>query len=998
MNAKPLPKMKMSKYKTEIPQASRAKRSESRTDLSVSLKDSGGGRTSAVPDKKRKTNRNILVSTYNIRTMRLEEHLLSLEKELQTIKWDILGISETRMKGEANMILKSGHVLFQRNSETGHHIGGVAIMVNSRIKHLVTKSKAISDRVIYIMLHLNRVQSIQIIQAYAPTSASTDEDVEQFYEDLTTAKNQENTKFKIIMGDFNAKVGQRTATDGLNIGNFGLGTRNIRGEMLLDFLNKEQMYCMNTFFKKQPQRKWTWRSPDGAIKNEIDYILTTDKQLCTDVSVLNRFNTGSDHRIVRATISINTHLERKKQMEKIIRPTSNQLKEKIEDYNAQINKKLEPTENLRNLTLNEIAVKIVGSIKVATKSVCSMKAKADTKLSKNTNELLAERRKTDRDSAGYPTLDRKVKKAIRKDLRSYNTQTINEAIENNMNMKVLRSKRTKGKSLIYKIKNQQGEVVTERQQITSTIQQFYSGLYRQSVPKPNRSRIQMVQNVGSEDIPEVDTAELRMALKQMKNRKAPGEDLITVEMLKNGGKTLEKALIILFNRCLEEGKIPDTWRNAEVIILFKKGDRTNIENYRPISLLSVLYKLLSKIITNRLNNKFDFYQPVEQAGFRSSFSTLDHIQTIRTLIEKCTEYNVPLHLAFVDYKKAFDSLETWAVMEAMSNARIDSRYTNLIEDIYKDATLHVKIDENTTTDKIPIQRGVRQGDSISPKLFTLALEDVFKKLSWQQKGVNIDGRYLNHLRFADDIVLMSTNAGELSSMLLDLKEASQIVGLEMNLQKTKIMSPDNICVTVDNKVLEVVEEYIYLGHNIMLGKNNQTAEIGRRIRLAWAAFGNLAHILKEPKMPINLKRKVFDACVLPVMLYGLETVTLTKKSAQRLRVCQRAMERAMLGISLRDRQTNENIRAKTRVSDAVEQAARSKWRWAGHVARNDVKWTKIIMQWRPRLTKRSVGRPLLRWRDDIQRRAGKNWILTAQCRTTWKRLEEAYVQEWTQTG
>ena len=78
-----------------------------------------------------------------------------------------------------------------------------------------------------------------------------------------------------------------------------------------------------------------------------------------------------------------------------------------------------------------------------------------------------------------------------------------------------------------------------------------------------------------EDIPEIDMMELRTALQQMRNRKAPGEDQVS-EMLKTGGETLDKALLILMNKCLEEGRIPDAWRNAEVTILFKKDDSTNI--------------------------------------------------------------------------------------------------------------------------------------------------------------------------------------------------------------------------------------------------------------------------------------------------------------------------------------------------------------------------------------------------------------------------------------
>ena len=80
------------------------------------------------------------------------------------------------------------------------------------------------------------------------------------------------------------------------------------------------------------------------------------------------------------------------------------------------------------------------------------------------------------------------------------------------------------------------------------------------------------------------------------------------------------------------------------------------------------------------------------------------------------------------------------------------------------------------TEKIPIKRGVRQGDTISPKLFTLALEGVFKNMSWDEKGINIDSTYLNHLRFADDIVLISSDPEELKVMIGQLYEKSMRVG------------------------------------------------------------------------------------------------------------------------------------------------------------------------------------------------------------------------------
>ena len=151
--------------------------------------------------------------------------------------------------------------------------------------------------------------------------------------------------------------------------------------------------------------------------------------------------------------------------------------------------------------------------------------------------------------------------------------------------------------------------------------------------------------------------------------------------------------------------------------------------------------------------------------------------------------------------------------------------------------------------------------------------------------------------------------------------------------------------------------------------------------------------------PINFKRKIFNTCVLPVLIYSAETWSLLNKQEERLRVTQRSMERSMLGKSRRDRIRNEWIREKTGVMDVIEQVKRRKWKWAGHVARmSDDRWTIRISEWYPREGKRNRGRQLLRWRDELEKIAGKNWMREAKDRKNWKMLEEAYILQWMKKG
>ncbi|XP_011167521.2 craniofacial development protein 2-like [Solenopsis invicta] len=364
--------------------------------------------------------------------MRSEEHLAGLERELKNIKWNVLGISEIRLTGEAITTLKSGHLLFQRNSATAH-LGGVALLIHSKIKHLVTKTKAVLDRIIYALLRLNQRYSLQIIQAYAPASAQN-EDIEQFYENLMEARVSEKAHFVIIIGDFNAKIGQRTPIDTAGVGRFGLGTRNSRGQMLVDFLSGEGMYCMNTFFQKKPKRKWTWRSRGGAVRNEIDYILSSSKDICEDVSVLGRFDAGSVHRLVRACFRIDTKLERRKLMRKCSQPSRVELKRKEREYQSYLERKLNPMDELSYLELDALNLKITSSIQTTVKRVWALRKESNSKITPDTERLIEERRNTNTDFARYTQLNKEIRKAIRRNVRANKAREIERAIEDNMNL------------------------------------------------------------------------------------------------------------------------------------------------------------------------------------------------------------------------------------------------------------------------------------------------------------------------------------------------------------------------------------------------------------------------------------------------------------------------------------------------------------------------------------------------------------------------------------
>ena len=501
------------------------------------------------------------------------------------------------------------------------------------------------------------------------------------------------------------------------------------------------------------------------------------------------------------------------------------------------------------------------------------------------------------------------------------------------------------------------------------------------------------------ELPDITSREVEVAIKNMKKNKAPGLDEISKDILEEGGDEVITQLVKLFNQIITKKCIPQSWKEAKIILLHKKGDKADIKNYRPISLLSHLYKIFTKILQNRLKKELDEHQPREQAGFREGFSTMDHLLAINQLIEKSNEYQLDLCIGFIDYEKAFDSIEHPDLFQALREIGINEGYVCILEDIYTDATSRIHLDSDVS-EIVKISRGVRQGDTLSPKVFTAAMEAIFNKLPLDERGINVDGEQLTDLRFADDVALTTSTVKDMETQLNDLNKGSKKVGLRMHKGKTKYMAnfSTDEKITIEDQEIERVEEYKYLGQTLRL-KDCSKEEIMRRIKAGWSCFGRHKDILCNKNIPMSLRRKVYNQCVLPTMMYGSETWSLTKYSEAKLQSAQRAMERQMLNISLRNKVRCTTIRQQTGVADILRKIKQSKWRWAGHVARrNDNRWTKRLLEWQPRIGKRRRGRQKRRWRDDITSYIGTTWARVAVDRKVWNDHEEGYIQQWIDTA
>uniref|UniRef100_W6NAJ7 RNA-directed DNA polymerase (Reverse transcriptase) domain containing protein n=1 Tax=Haemonchus contortus TaxID=6289 RepID=W6NAJ7_HAECO len=193
---------------------------------------------------------------------------------------------------------------------------------------------------------------------------------------------------------------------------------------------------------------------------------------------------------------------------------------------------------------------------------------------------------------------------------------------------------------------------------------------------------------------------------------------------------------------------------------------------------------------------------------------------------------MPLCLTFIDLKKAFDTVETEAVIEALGNQGVPTQYVRMLRELYNNFTTRISPFYEEAI--INVRRRVRQGDTISRKLFSAALENVMRYMEWESMGVKVDGRYLHHLRFADDIALITPNIEQAEQMLAEFDNACGKIGLRLNLTKTMFMRNgwvSDASFMLNGTNISECSSYVYLGREVNM-MNDLAPELSRRKRAA----------------------------------------------------------------------------------------------------------------------------------------------------------------------
>lgn len=375
----------------------------------------------------------------------------------------------------------------------------------------------------------------------------------------------------------------------------------------------------------------------------------------------------------------------------------------------------------------------------------------------------------------------------------------------------------------------------------------------------------------------ISEQEIWNAAKKMKNKKATGLDGISNEMVKTSLSHMSKVLCNFFNKILIAQVFPHEWAISYIHPIHKKGPKDNPDNHRGISISSCLGKLFTLILSNRLTAflEEEGIIPLEQIGFKAKHRTADHILVLKALIDEMKRKGRPLFACFVDLKKAYDSIWHNGLLYKLCKYKVGSTFINIIQNMYTKMKSCVKID-SWLSEFFPVNVGTRQGCNLSPTLFNLYLADLPLYMKQHNcKPVLIGDTEINMLMYADDLVVLSYKECDLQHSLGALEEYCQKWKLQINVQKTKIMSfnkrnDSKFKYKIYNTEIEKVKQFCYLGV-IFTPSGKVTATVKRLANKASKAYYMYRNFFNHYNgTKVNVLLKLFDSLCSPILLYCSE--------------------------------------------------------------------------------------------------------------------------------
>jgi len=937
---------------------------------------------------------------------------------------DILCIQETWTK-KADVYVEHGFEVILSGSELeGRTFTGVGFILAPHVRRRIRSYKQISDRVAVINVSVEG-GVVAIFSAYAPHNLRPLDEKLEFYRNLDNAYNTCAVNLgKIILGDLNARVGKQACDEEHIVGPYGFGRPALQRddvsnrELLLEFCASCGLLVANTFMPGAEDEKVTYMNPgtkpaDAVTDSSFGMI---DFLLCEPgmFQAVRRLHTvwkavlRSDHFLVRVVLEL--HVPAAQEPSKARKDRSALLESGYRQEFAQTFHQGIVQNSAESATLSERWVVAQMAMKNAEEILPSPVRKANRAwISEETLDLIDQRTaaRLKQDSALELSLHKEIRKKAKEDRTNWLDKLLAEgrwsAIKNLRKGRLVRQGRLRDAS---------GDLVD-------------SSMWAETMAKHLEHVQWAVRPVQAVDGPPLGAPldvnmeafteeEVRETGKKLRKGRASGPDDIPAEywqaVVEDSANL--RWLIDFCSQCLKDARVPEAWQLSHVAAIYKKGSVGSCDNYRPISLLSVGYKLFAALLLRRLQTAgAEELLCDSQFGFRRKRGTSDAIFAVRRHIETALAHRTGASFIALDWAKAFDSIMPEPLQTALLRFGLPERLVRLISNIYAQRAFKV-VSGQTESTQHRQAAGISQGCPLSPFLFIMVMSvimyDTVAELTEDSKRLMHEGRLATVL-YADDTLLIGPSERSLKELLGLVAQKGQAYGLCLHWHKFQVLNVRNSChfTAPTGDLMPESEWMVYLGaalHNDGSVRNELTRKFGR----AWAEFTKLVRLWKHTSLSLRRKIEIFQAVVTSQVMYGLTSAWLTKADQRRLNGFQARCLRVLIRVapSYISRISNKIVLGRTEQLPYTTQLMKQQLLLFGRIARagdadvlRQLAFIPGMLEPTANRYVRRVGRPKQEWVTMLKGEALKFTRSAAELESaiqdapTWERAVQSYCAE-----
>ncbi len=721
------------------------------------------------------------IATCNVRGLREDKKRHGVFNWLRKTNCDIIFLQETHghhVKDSFKWSKEwSGQSIWSRGSS---HSRGVSVLFNRNVKYDI-RNKIVDPNGRYIIfdLYLGE-QNYRFINIYAPNS-----EYERvcFFNNMISWIDPDIETF--IAGDYNCVLNS-------DIDRMNCTGKNDVGQV--DLKNIMNMFCLEDIFRRRwPDRKcFSWRCGDKASR--LDYWLISESLDNQTDSVEYLPCTFSDHGFVKLNFRINEtphgkgvwKMNSKTIESKLFRNTFTSWWEHF---------KTKKSEYSNTQTWWDIGKKKIKEIAIW----CSCKLKEENDMEIRLYEEKLQWLEQD------PVHNFKFIDDIKCKLKKmYEDKGQGAKVRSRLNWFEYGEKPTKyfhnlekqnAKNKAWEsILDKDGELISGTKNVQKVQVDFYKTLYKSEGICTEKCDpfLSSIDRVLSDEIKceldqEICLHELTVALKQMAMNKSPGPDGIVVEFYKMYWNILGTELLEVFHESVRSETLPYSQYLAVIILLYKKGQRENIKNWRPISLLNTDAKLYSKVLAERLKKALPAIIHTDQSGCIPGRFIGQNVRLIEDIIE-CKDGDEVL--LFIDQEKAFDRVEWNWLFKVLDTFNFGDKFKNYVKILYNNMKSSI-LTNGTLSEYFEVTRGIRQGDSLSALLYVVQSEPLaeYIRKSSDIRGIEIKGvdnciHSVKCSQYVDDTTVFLNDVSEIDKCVKILEDFGLASGAKLNKDKT----------------------------------------------------------------------------------------------------------------------------------------------------------------------------------------------------------------------